>query len=238
MDGKPQESLTDLLHDQRPDASRIIGTFISRFNAVYGRPGSDRWDVSKDDWQRYAFLGDRVLNLIVVQSLFTRREGALTKGKMTRILSRVVSNHALDELLRTIDPATFTRLIPASVAGDGTYGERITGGAFEAFIGALYSEVGLDDVSYFVMTILADAISSSDPEGNAIGLLQEYFQKRYRALPTYREMRRSGPGHKPVFVYQVLFNNEVLGEGSGENIRQAQQAAAQQALDRINAGSS
>jgi ribonuclease-3 len=200
---------------------------------VYGNPASARWDISKEDWQRYAFLGDRVLNLIVVQSLFTRREGALGKGKMTRILGNVVSNRALDILTKTFDTAVFSRLIPASVGEQDTYGERITGGAFEAFIGALYCEVGLDDVSYFVMTILSDAISVSDPDGNAIGVLQEYFQKKYRSLPTYRQMKRSGPDHKPVFIYQVLFNNEVLGEGSGESIQQAQQAAAQKALDKI-----
>jgi ribonuclease III len=233
MNGQPQDSLPDLLYDQSPDVNRVIDTFVSRFNAVYGTPASARWDISKEDWQRYAFLGDRVLNLIVVQSLFTRREGALTKGRMTRILSHVVSNRALDSLSKTLDPAVFSRLIPASVGGQETYGERITGGAFEAFIGALYCEVGLDDVSYFVMTILSDAISSSDPDRNAIGKLQEYFQKKYRALPTYRQMKRSGPDHKPVYIFQVLFNNEILGEGSGESIRLAQQDAAQKALDRI-----
>jgi len=233
MSGQRQESLPDLLHDQKPDINRVIDTFVSRFNAVYGNPASARWDISKEDWQRYAFLGDRVLNLIIAQSLFTRREGALGKGKMTRILGDVVSNRALDLLVKTFDKAVFSRLIPAAVGGEDTYGERITGGAFEAFIGALYCEVGLDDVSYFVMTTLSDAISSSDPDGNAIGKLQEYFQKKYRSLPTYRQMKRSGPDHKPVFIYQVLFNNEVLGEGSGESIQQAQAAAAQKALDRI-----
>ena len=233
MSGQDQVSLTDLLHDQRPDVNRIIGTFVSRFNAVYGNPASARWDITKEDWQRYAFLGDRVLNLIVVQSLFTRREGALNKGKMTRILSHVVSNRALDLLTKTFDTAVFSRLIPAAVGEQETFGERITGGAFEAFIGALYCEVGLDDVSYFVMTILADSIGSSDPDRNAIGMLQEYFQKKYRSLPTYRQMKRSGPDHKPVFIFQVLFDNEVLGEGTGESIQQAQAAAAQKALDNI-----
>lgn len=233
MSGEPRDTLPDLLHDQKPDINRVIATFVSRFNAVYGNPASDRWDVSKEDWQRYAFLGDRVLNLIVVQYLFTRREGALSKGKMTKILGNVVSNRALDMLAKTFDKAVFSRLIPAAFGEQETYGERITGGAFEAFIGALYCEVGLDDVSYFIMTILSDAISAYDPEGNAIGTLQEYFQKKYRSLPTYRQMRRSGPDHKPVFIYQVLFGNEVLGEGSGESIQQAQAAAARKALDRI-----
>ena len=239
MSGQPKVILADLLREQEPDINRIIDLFVSRFNTVYGTgtspgtPASAAWDISRDEWQRYAFLGDRVLNLIVVQSLFTRREGALGKGKMTRILGDVVSNKALDALTKTFDPAVFQRLIPSSIGEQETYGERITGGAFEAFIGALYSEFGLDDVSFFVMAIFADAISLSDPGGNAIGLLQEYFQKRFGALPVYREMKRSGPGHRPVFIYQVLFNNEVLGEGSGPTIREAKQIAAQKALSIV-----
>jgi len=233
MSGQPQISLADLLQEQQPDVNRIIDGFVTRFNCVYGNPASASWDISRDEWQRYAFLGDRVLSLIVVQSLFTRREGSLGKGAMTRILGQVVSNKALDELTRTLDPAVFSRLIPASIGEQETYGERITGGAFEAFIGALYCEFGLDDVSFFVMAILADSITTADPGANAIGLLQEYFQKRFGTLPVYRETRRSGSGHKPVFIYQVLLNNEVLGEGSGTTIRQAKQVAAQKALSCI-----
>ena len=75
MSGEPGDSLIELLYDTRPDVNRIIDTFISRFNAVYGDPAAVRWDISKEDWQRYEFLGDRVLNLIIAQSLFTRREG-------------------------------------------------------------------------------------------------------------------------------------------------------------------
>ena len=237
MSGQPQVSLSALLQEQQPDINRIIDVFVTRFNAVYGNPASFPWDISRDEWQRYAFLGDRVLNLIVVQSLFTRREGALSKGRMTKILSEVVSNHALDTLSTTFDPAVFSRLIPASIGEQETYGERITGGAFEAFIGALYCETGLDDVSFFVMALLADAIGTADASGNAIGLLQEYFQKKYHSVPVYRQMKRSGPDHKPVFVFQVLFNNEVLGEGEGTTKQKAEQAAALKALSVISSRS-
>ena len=138
MSGEPGGSLIELLYNTRPDVNRIIDTFISRFNAVYGDPAAVRWDISKEDWQRYEFLGDRVLNLIIAQSLFTRREGSMDEGEMTRVLASVVSNRALDALSRRYDRAVFTRLIPQSIGEQETYGERITGGAFEAFIGALY----------------------------------------------------------------------------------------------------
>jgi ribonuclease III len=232
MTGQSGLSLIELLSTPDPDVNRIINTFVTRFNNAYGLPGTDRWDITKEDWQRYEFLGDRVLNLIVAQSLFTREAGVLDEGRMTKILSGAVSNHALDALTRQLGKKAFLRLIPRAIDGN-PYGERITGGAFEAFIGALYCEVGLDDVAYFVNAIMGDVLAAYDPDGNAIGTLQEYFQKKDQSLPEYRELVRTGPDHKPSFTFQVLCNGQVLGEGSGETARQAKQAAAKRALQTI-----
>ena len=67
------QSLIELLHSQDPDIDHIISVFVSRFNAAYGDPHAERWDITKEDWQRYEFLGDRVLNLIIAQTLFAQR---------------------------------------------------------------------------------------------------------------------------------------------------------------------
>ena len=96
-----------------------------------------------------------------------------------------------------------------------------------------YCEAGIDEVAFFVNAILGDFISSSAPDRNAIGNLQEHFQKTGGALPEYREMAREGPDHKPLFTYQVVFNGEILGEGSGESMQLARQAAAKKALENI-----
>ena len=116
-----------MLRGPDPDVGRIINSFVVRFNASYGTPGTVSWDLSKEDWQRYEFLGDRVLNLIVAQSLFTVRDPVMDEGEMTRLLSEAVANRALDALLRRYNPGVFTRLIPAAIGRQNTYGERITG---------------------------------------------------------------------------------------------------------------
>jgi len=235
MTGQSGLSLIELLSTPDPDVNRIINTFVTRFNDAYGVPGTDRWDITKEDWQRYEFLGDRVLNLIIAQSLFTQRAGLLDEGRMTKILSGAVSKRALDALTRQHGKngkGAFDRLIPREIR-ENPYGERITGGAFEAFIGALYCEVGLDDVAYFVNAIMGDVIAAHDPDGNPIGDLQEYFQKKSQSLPEYREIVRTGPPHKLSFTCQALHNGEILGEGNGDSIQKAQQAAAKQALETI-----
>jgi hypothetical protein len=104
--------LIDLLRGPDPDVGRIINTFVERFNASYGVSGMIPWDLTKDEWQRYEFLGDRVLGLIVAQSLFTMRDPVLNEGEMTRVLSDMVANKALDAFLHKFDPEVFTRLIP------------------------------------------------------------------------------------------------------------------------------
>jgi len=96
MAGQHGRRLLDLIRARNPDIEQIIDVFITGFNAVYGTPGAESWDVSIDDWQRYEFLGDRVLSLIIVQNLFSRRDVVLDEGEMTRILARVASNRALD----------------------------------------------------------------------------------------------------------------------------------------------
>jgi len=225
--------LTDLLHEADPDVNAIIDTFITRFNAAYGTPGAERWDITMDDWERYEFLGDRVLSLVVAQTLFTQRSAVLDEGEMTRILNGVVSNRALDLVSRQHEKKTFTRLIPAAIGEQNTYGERVTGGAFEAFIGALYCEVGLDDVAYFINTIMKDALDSCNPHENVIGTLQEYFQKENKSLPRYEELSRNGPSHKPLFSVRVTLDDGRTFDGSGFSLSDARKDAAAKALDGI-----
>jgi len=233
MNDQPAYTLPYLLYARNPDIGLIIDTFISRFNVSYGNPRAEQWDITKEEWERYEFLGDRVLNLVVAQSLFTSRGSSLNEGEMTKILSAVVSNRALDALLRQISPAIVSRLIPPVIGQQNTYGERITGGAFEAFIGALYCEVGFDDVAFFISTILRDAPGQYDPGENAIGLLQEIYQKQGKDIPRYDEIGREGPDHRPVFSVRVVTSDGIVCEGSGPNLADARQAAAKMALNRI-----
>jgi ribonuclease III len=227
----PGPSLINLLRSQEADINSIIPVFVLRFNAVYGDPHAERWDVSKEEWQRYEFLGDRVLNLVIAQTLFTQRPVTLDEGEMTGILSTIVSNKSLSLLSR--DNTTFSLLIPRSIGEQNSYGEKITAGAFEAFIGALYCEVGLDDVVYFVNAILSDALANYNPRNNAIGILQEFFQKQNKPLPEYTQTGRSGPDHKPLFTVRVTVHGGRSFEGSGPSLPDARKAAARNALEHI-----
>lgn len=233
--GRPLQSpaLSGLLCDSSPDVPLIIGRFIRAYNAAYGNPAAERWEIAKEDWQRYEFLGDRVLNLVVARMLFARGTRVLDEGAMTEILSSVVSNQALAALAKRLDPAGFARLIPASIGEQNNYGERIVGGAVEAFIGALYCEAGIDDAACFIAAIMEESLDHYDPQGNSIGLLQERYQKAGMGIPRYDTVARTGPDHHPVFTVRVTAPDGRTAEGTGPNLGDARRAAARAVLDRL-----
>ncbi|OPY37199.1 MAG: ribonuclease III [Methanoregula sp. PtaU1.Bin051] len=238
MNGQPGPKLSELLRMKSTDTGRVIDCFIRQFNTAHGNPSAERWDILKEEWQRYEFLGDRVLNLIVARTLFTRHNRLLDEGEMTKILSSVVSNQSLSAIAGRIDPVIFARLIPAEIGEQKTYGDRIIGGAFEAFVGALYCEAGFDDVACFVNAIMEEPLDHYDPQGNAVGLLQEYYQKQGKPLPEYDLIGRTGPDHRPVFAIRVTTPDGRTAEGTGLNIPDARQAAARAVLQDIGKGKS
>ncbi|MCX6685043.1 MAG: putative dsRNA-binding protein [Methanoregula sp.] len=232
MSRRSAERLTDLLRAQNPDLNRIIDVFVGAYNSAYGRPGTEWWDVTKEDWQRFEFLGDRVLNLVIAQYLYSRKGKILDEGEMTKILAGVVSNKSLGSyILKNNIPVE--RLIPPTIGAQKTYRERVTGGAFEAFIGALYCEGGLDDVAFFIISLFEKHISSLDQKENAIGELQEYFQQHGRPPPEYIRVKKEGTEHQPVYTYRVGFDKDCLCEGTGRTIAEAKQNAARAALRAV-----
>jgi dsRNA-specific ribonuclease len=150
---------------------------------------------------------------------------------MTRVLSSIVSNQALDALSRRFNRAVFSRLIPKPISGPDSFGRRITGGAFEAFTGALYCEFGLDDVTFSVTAIMTDIstsiIAGKIPPGSSriISRIGENTPLSTQGPPA--------PDHEPFFTVRVRLSGQESFEGSVPSLAEARKAAAQKALDSI-----
>jgi ribonuclease III len=206
------------------------GEFIRLFNRDIGSGDSPCWQVTTDAWQRYEFLGDRILNLIAAEYLYLRspqeREGEMTK-KMG-----VVSNESLAGIIEQ-NGIDVDRVIPGAMSQQQTYGDAVKGGALEALIGALYSAAGFEATRTFILSFLAGEIDRYDPATNYIGQLQETFQRDGLPVPVYSEIieKRTGPAHAPMFVYRVSDTGGRLGEGSGKSVMEARQQAAKMALE-------
>lgn len=233
MDDALRTALIQILKDPELPVPEKISAFIQFYNNDTGAGMSRVWNVSKEEWQRFEFLGDRVLNLVAAEYLYlfdpSYREGVMTQ-KMG-----VVSNESLATIAerRGID---VSRLVPASIGQQQAYGDAVRGGAMEACIGAMYFFTGFDTSRTFIRELLAGEIERYDPATNYIGRLQEYFQQRKEAVPKYDEvLPRTGPAHQPVFRFRVYdANNSCLGEGLGASISEAKQQAAKAALEKCS----
>lgn len=187
------------------------------------------------DNERLEFLGDAVLELTVSQFLY-KTFPKMSEGEMTKLRAAIVCEPSLvkfAELLRFGDLVLLGK------------GEELTGGrqrpalladVFEAFIGALYLDQGLEAVFSFMEKYVYPRIDKGEFTlvTDFKSQLQEYVQQDNLGEIHYRIVQEKGPAHNREFVSEVLLNNRSLGVGTGRSKKEAEQQAAARAL--INLG--
>jgi len=184
--------------------------------------------------ERLEFLGDAYLGMIVAEELFNYAPEA-QEGELTSWRVALVRAERLVSWAREISLGSFLYL--------GT-GERITesardrmlAGAFEALIGAIALDSGLDGARDFVLRFVRrdiDGVLARKETANPKGRLQELLQDRFRVGPTYRIINFEGPDHARVFTAEVALFDQALGSGTGPSKREAEQDAARDALSRL-----
>lgn len=185
--------------------------------------------VGRMDNQRLEFLGDAVLQYLMSDRLYRKhpedREGALTHRRALLVCEASLSQIA--EKLHIGEALVMDR------------GEEQTGGrrkpsvlcdAMEAVLAAVYLDGGMEAARGVVERCWPEEDEVSRPMQDSKGLLQEALQKNGGDAPTYRIIRESGPPHAPVFEAAVYHGGRMLASGTGKTKKQAEQAAAVQAL--------
>lgn len=183
-----------------------------------------------DSNERLEFLGDAVVGLIVSELLFRRFPDA-PEGEMTVVKSAVVSRRALARVGRALG------LDEHLVVGEGLRGQRyppsIVAGAYEAVVGAMLLDGGMEVPRRFVRRTLAGEIADARQARAAAGwksLLQQLVQADGQEVPTYHILSAEGPRHRPRFQAVVSIAGERCGEGWGPTKKAAEQQAARDAL--------
>ncbi len=190
----------------------------------------------RQSYERLEFLGDRVLSLVVADTLMARfpRE---TEGDLSRRHASLVRRDALARVAAAIGLGPHLRL---SKSEDGAAGRRnpaILADACEAVIGALYLDGGLEVAAKFVTAHWTAMMEEApNPPQDAKTALQEWAQGQGRPLPAYRTLAQEGPAHEPHFEVEVKVEGEAPARGSGPSKRAAEQVAAGALLDRIEPG--
>ncbi len=188
-----------------------------------------------EDNERLEFLGDAVLDFIVGEWAY-HRFPEMPEGDLTKIRSSLVRNDQLAEFARRIDLAPALRLGRGEKTSGGHERDNLLGSAFEALVGAIYLDSGLDEVRRFVNPMLDwkyESLLNDDENHDPKSELQEYTQALKLGTPHYVVVHESGPDHAKVFEVEVRIAGEVKGRGTGTSKGAAQHAAAKEALKNL-----
>ena len=185
--------------------------------------------------ERMEFLGDSVLGLVVSDHLY-RTHNDPQEGELTKMKSLLVSKTILAQQARNMELGRYMRLSDAEADSGGRDRTSILGDAFEAVLGAIYLDQGIECARRFVHEHLlreAGRITTDVRHVNYKSVLQEYVQGNFKSHLQYRTRAEEGPDHEKLFTMEVLASGKVLGSGQGRNKKEAEQSAACDALVRL-----
>jgi ribonuclease III len=185
--------------------------------------------------ERLEFLGDAVLGLIVTDHLF-RTYPTLPEGELAKVRASVVNSAALAEVAAVFEIGEALLLGKGEGQSGGREKPSILADAMEAVIGAVYMDRGWRVAAELVMRLLGDRIeeAAAGPGGQDYKTrLQELCARRYDELPQY-QVADEGPDHAKRFEASVRVHGAINGRGQGRSKKQAEQAAAREAWERLS----
>lgn len=185
--------------------------------------------------ERLEFLGDSVLGMVVSDFLFRQNE-ELLEGELTKIRSWLVNKHSLSICARKLKLENFLMVSFATAKSIERGSESILSDAMEAVIGAIYLDSGFEQVRNFIITRLIPLLQEENilEDRNFKSILMETVQAEGKQPPVYEVLDESGPSHNKTFVVGVFVDQVLLAKGIGKNKKEAEQAAAQNALNYLS----
>lgn len=182
--------------------------------------------------ERIEFLGDAVLELIVTDHLFTTYPKK-SEGELTALRSALVKTQALALAAGELNMNDFLFLSKGENRDTGRARQYILADTFEAFIGALYLDQGLDKATEFVAQTIIPRLEQVLRDRlwqDAKSDFQEKAQNKVGITPRYRTLKETGPDHDKQFVIAVYLDDKKVAEGEGRSKQEAEQDAAEKAL--------
>ena len=188
------------------------------------------------DNERLEFLGDAVLGLIIAEWVMQAYPEEL-EGELTRLRSALVKEKKLAEVARGLNLGEFLYLGKGEERMEGRRKRSILADAFEAIVGAIYLDGGLEAVRDFVRrtfgTLLEEAKTNQNLLTDAKTRLQELMLALFRRSPVYEVAEERGPDHAKTFVIHLRMNDRTLACGKGRSKKEAEQDAAEQFLKHL-----
>lgn len=184
--------------------------------------------------ERLEFLGDAILGFVTAEHLF-KTYGQLPEGDLTRIRAALVCEQSLYEVARQLELGQYLKLGKGEEAGGGRQRQSILADAVEAVFAAIYLDSDIQSISAIIHRVLLDKADAHvvEERKDYKTTLQELVQREEGRTLTYQLAGESGPDHNKTFRFEVLINGDCAGEGTGHSKKEAEQAAARDALERL-----
>lgn len=186
--------------------------------------------------QRLEFLGDSILSFVVAEYIYNSCRD-LDEGKLTEVRANAVCEKSLAEVAQKMGLGEAVRFGRSEVSSGGAAKASILCDTYEAVLGAIYLDGGIDAAKKWIFGNLKETIENSKHMDfhNYKSEIQNFFQKRDKGTQVvrYTLIDKKGPDHEPEFKVNATYLGEVIGTGVGKNRKSAEQAAAKQALIRM-----
>ena len=185
--------------------------------------------------ERLEFLGDAVLGFVSAEFLYSRFPHA-PEGELTRIRAALVREESLFEVAQALQLGECLMLGKGEESGGGRQRPSILADCTEAVFAAVYLDGGMDcarDLIHRVLLSKGDIEVAESRRRDYKTELQELVQRKPHQVLRYELVGQSGPDHAKVFTVAVLLNGEPVGEGSGHSKKEAEQASARAALEKL-----
>ena len=183
--------------------------------------------------ERLEFLGDSVLGMIVADHLY-RTFPDLPEGDLTRIRANLVCEGSLVLVAKEWDLGRYLKLGKGENACGGRSRPSILADAVEAVLAAVFLDGGLEHDRDIIQRFLLDRMEQVNRASrDHKTYLQELVQRKSGQVLSYELIGESGPDHNKTFRMQVLLNGQPIGQGTGHSKKEAEQAAANAAIERL-----
>ena len=185
--------------------------------------------------ERLEFLGDSVLGMVTADYLY-HKHPSLPEGDLTRIRAALVCEESLHEVAQSLDLGSYLKLGRGEESGGGRQRPSILADATESVFAAVYLDGGLEEARALIHRVLLQREREEVVEERRRDFkteLQELVQRRSDQVLRYEMVGSSGPDHAKVFEARVTINGQTAGTGTGRSKKEAEQAAARNALDEM-----
>lgn len=185
--------------------------------------------------ERLEFLGDSVLGAVIAEAFFLDKR-VFSEADMSKMKSYLVNESVLFEIATMLSLGKYLRLGKGEESTGGRQKRSILSDAVEALLGAVFIDSGYETTRAVILGLFGDRLENVvlNKEGHDFkSELQEKCQGIFGVLPDYRIVKQEGEEHRKVFTSEVYIKNELYGSGAGKSKKEAQMAAAKEALERL-----